>query len=116
MPLSPWRPRLLQVAQKSFTGHWANGGPLLSDGLDVTRHVAAGVAQALGGLVPPYVRFSAAHGSAAGDWLWGVGHHPFGPYSNCSGLRCGLLSDTPLVRTPFGGAGSLGSWVRGLGR
>ena len=57
------------------------------DGLDVTRNIAAGMAMAVGGIVPPHLRYSSPHGGVLNNWLWSVGHHPFGPYSNTAGVR-----------------------------
>ena len=48
-----------------------------------TRHVVAGVARALGGVASPTERWSPIHGGVVENWLWAVGHHPFGPFSGC---------------------------------
>mmetsp|Transcript_19783 Transcript_19783/g.54961 ORF Transcript_19783/g.54961 Transcript_19783/m.54961 type:complete len:836 (+) Transcript_19783:441-2948(+) len=77
---------ILQVRQPSSTGHLENGRPVVVDGLDVTLSVAAGVAVALGGIAPPHLHYSHAHGSTLSNLLWSVGHHPFGPYANTSGV------------------------------
>ena len=55
-------------------------------GRRTTRHVLAGVASALGALGDPARRFSEPHGRCVNDLLWSTGHHPFGPFSNCSSL------------------------------
>ena len=55
-----------------------------------TRHVVAGVARALGGVAAPHERHSVAHGHRVENWLWSVGHHPFGPFTNCSTLSAAL--------------------------
>jgi hypothetical protein len=57
------------------------------------RAALAGLAGALGGVAPPYLRHATASSSGDGDggdsldeeWLWGMGAHPFGPFSNYSG-------------------------------
>eukprot|EP00873_Tetraselmis_striata_P008332 jgi/Tetstr1/428596/TSEL_018588.t1 len=71
--------------------HWENGEPVAADGLDATQHIVAGVAAALGGVNMPHLRYSQWHGAACADWLWSVGHHPFGPYANTSGISSLLL-------------------------
>lgn len=48
------------------------------------RHAVAGLGMALGGLVSPVERHSPLHHRRMESWMWGVGHHPFGPFSNCS--------------------------------
>lgn len=55
-----------------------------------TRHVVAGVARALGGLAAPHERRSVAHDQRVENWLWSVGHHPFGPFTNCTTLSAAL--------------------------
>ena len=55
-----------------------------------TRHVVAGVARALGGLAAPHERRSVAHDRRVENWLWSVGHHPFGPFTNCTTLSAAL--------------------------
>ena len=41
-------------------------------------------------LVEPSERFSPVHGQRMENWLWSVGHHPFGPFGNCSTLSAAL--------------------------
>lgn len=53
--------------------------------LDVQRHVVAGLTSALTGLPPPYELYHPKRGVIQ-DWLWAVGHTPFGPYSTCRTL------------------------------
>ena len=48
-----------------------------------TRHAVAGVARALGGVASPTERWSPIHGGKVENWLWAVGHHPFGPFAAC---------------------------------
>ncbi len=55
-----------------------------------TRHIVAGLATAIGGLMNPYERYSKDSASVLHDYLWANGHHPFGPWSN-----------TPAVSTLF---------------
>ncbi|KAI8469957.1 MAG: hypothetical protein J3K34DRAFT_521754 [Monoraphidium minutum] len=72
-----------------FTGHTSSGRRVNADGRDVTRHIVAGLAQALAGVVPPYQRPSPPgppRGPPQQDWRWAVGATPFGPYSNFSGV------------------------------
>lgn len=60
------------------------------------RHVVAGVAAALGGLVGPYERYSTIHQSVVQDLTWAAGAHPFGPYASSSshGLSSAMLDSS----------------------
>lgn len=60
------------------------------------RHIIAGLAAVVGGLVAPYERASHIHDRPILDWLWACGHHPFGPFSNTSSVSH-LLRDTARV-------------------
>ena len=55
-----------------------------------TRHVVAGVARALGGVASPTERWSPIHRRKVENWLWAVGHHPFGPFSGCPTMSVAL--------------------------
>eukprot|EP00850_Spirogloea_muscicola_P013627 SM000093S24438 [mRNA] locus=s93:351148:356688:- [translate_table: standard] len=57
------------------------------------RAIVAGLAAVVGGLAAPYEGFDVRHRRRKTDWLWGVGHHPFGPFSNTSSVSR-LLLDT----------------------
>ncbi|KAJ7566050.1 hypothetical protein O6H91_02G086100 [Diphasiastrum complanatum] len=59
------------------------------------RHIIAGLASVVAGLVAPYERASHVHQRPLVNWLWSCGHHPFGHFSNTSGLSQSLL-DTAL--------------------
>lgn len=48
------------------------------------RHILAGLASAVGGLSAPFERASHVHERPVLNWLWAVGCHPFGPFSNSS--------------------------------
>jgi hypothetical protein len=73
-----------------YSGHMAEGHPLLLDAAEApTRSVIAGLATALGGVVPPQQRHCAAsEDGVVEDWRWAVGAVPWGPYSGFSGMRC----------------------------
>jgi len=60
------------------------------------RHVVAGLAAVVGGLVAPYERASPINNRPVLNWLWASGHHPFGPFSNTSSVSY-LLRDTAKV-------------------
>jgi hypothetical protein len=60
------------------------------------RHIVAGLAAVVGGLVAPYERASHIHDRPILNWLWASGHHPFGPFSNTSTVSH-LLRDTAKV-------------------
>jgi hypothetical protein len=60
------------------------------------RHIVAGLAAVVGGLVAPYETASHIHDRPVLDWLWASGHQPFGPFSNTSSVSQ-LLLDTALV-------------------
>lgn len=66
--------------------------PVHVDPAALTRHVLAGLAQALAGISPPTVRYSAVHRREVADLTWANGLHPFGPFSNSS-LLSPLLTD-----------------------
>lgn len=59
------------------------------------RHIIAGLASVVGGVVAPYEKASHIHGRPVVNWLWASGHHPFGPFSNTSSVSR-LLLDTAL--------------------
>eukprot|EP00878_Enallax_costatus_P009803 GHUV01010236.1.p1 GENE.GHUV01010236.1~~GHUV01010236.1.p1 ORF type:complete len:735 (+),score=167.23 GHUV01010236.1:318-2522(+) len=69
-----------------FTGHMANGRRVVVDGSQSTRHVIAGLAQSLAGIVPPYQHFESRLDRVENDWRWAAGATPFGPYSNYEGV------------------------------
>mmetsp|Transcript_56015 Transcript_56015/g.137363 ORF Transcript_56015/g.137363 Transcript_56015/m.137363 type:complete len:760 (-) Transcript_56015:34-2313(-) len=49
---------------------------------DPTASVIAGVGSALGGLMPPYRRYSQSHARTQSNYLWAHGFGVFGPFSN----------------------------------
>jgi len=53
---------------------------------DTTRHIVAGVASALAGIASPTERWSTLHGRRQESYMWAVGAHPFGPFSNSSSM------------------------------
>ncbi|MCO5582490.1 hypothetical protein L7F22_036387 [Adiantum nelumboides] len=61
------------------------------------RHILAGIASVLGGLAAPYEKASHIHERPVLNWLWASGCHPFGPFSNHSGISQ-LMADN-AVRT-----------------
>jgi hypothetical protein len=69
-----------------YTGHMANGRQVLQNGADSARHVIAGLAKALAGVVPPQARYDSLGDVVTSDWRWAVGATPFGPYSNFTGV------------------------------
>lgn len=60
------------------------------------RHILAGLASTVGGLSAPYERASHIHERPILNWLWAVGCHPFGPFSNSSQISQ-MLKDAALV-------------------
>jgi hypothetical protein len=60
------------------------------------RHILAGLASAVGGLSAPYERASRIHERHVVNWLWAVGYHLFGPFSNSSQISQ-ILQDVALV-------------------
>jgi hypothetical protein len=56
--------------------------PVPALALSPSRHIVAGVAGVLGGLLGPYERFGGDR--IVTDYLWANGHHPFGPFSNAT--------------------------------
>uniref|UniRef100_F6H6Y9 DUF7906 domain-containing protein n=1 Tax=Vitis vinifera TaxID=29760 RepID=F6H6Y9_VITVI len=59
------------------------------------RHILAGLASAVGGLSAPYEKASHVHERPIVNWLWSVGCHPFGPFSNTSQMSQ-MLQDVAL--------------------
>ncbi|KAK1320016.1 hypothetical protein QJS10_CPB04g01017 [Acorus calamus] len=59
------------------------------------RHILAGLASAVGGLSAPYEKVSHIHERPISSWLWAMGCHPFGPFSNSSETSQ-LLQDVAL--------------------
>ena len=52
---------------------------------DPTRHIIAGLAKTIGGLMEPYHCYSPLHEKMLHDYTWAFRCTPFGPYSN---LNC----------------------------
>ncbi|GFR52439.1 hypothetical protein Agub_g15013, partial [Astrephomene gubernaculifera] len=70
-----------------YSGHMSEGHHLLMDaGEAPTRAIIAGLATALGGVVPPQQRVCGAEGQVVEDWRWAVGAVPWGPYGNYTGI------------------------------
>ncbi|CAI9118894.1 OLC1v1020521C1 [Oldenlandia corymbosa var. corymbosa] len=59
------------------------------------RHILAGLASVVGGLSAPYEKASDVHERPVVNWLWSAGCHPFGPFSNTSGISQ-MLQDVAL--------------------
>lgn len=59
------------------------------------RHILAGILSVLGGLVAPYEKASHIHERPVLNWLWASGCHPFGPFSNHSGISQ-LMADSAV--------------------
>jgi len=51
-----------------------------------TRHIIGALASTMSNLLPPTQRHSATQGKLVESYLWGVGAHPFGPFSNSAVL------------------------------
>mmetsp|Transcript_23572 Transcript_23572/g.44947 ORF Transcript_23572/g.44947 Transcript_23572/m.44947 type:complete len:514 (-) Transcript_23572:2007-3548(-) len=49
---------------------------------DTTRHIVAGLAKSLAGVASPNGRFSPFHKRHVESYIWAIGGHPFGIYSN----------------------------------
>uniref|UniRef100_A0A804NSK9 Uncharacterized protein n=2 Tax=Zea mays TaxID=4577 RepID=A0A804NSK9_MAIZE len=64
------------------------------------RHILAGLASAVGGLSAPYERASRIHERHVVNWLWAVGYHLFGPFSNSSQISQ-ILQDVALRTTIY---------------
>ncbi|GJP77636.1 hypothetical protein CLOP_g7994 [Closterium sp. NIES-67] len=87
---------VLQTAENSTirTRFVSAGQPVFSSPQHLQRPLTAGIAAALGGLVAPYEDLKVHRQRCMRrDWVWAVGHHPFGPVSNTSSLSA-LLQDT----------------------
>ncbi|KAG5012609.1 hypothetical protein JHK82_024752 [Glycine max] len=55
------------------------------------RHILAGLASVVGDLSAPYEKACHVHESPIVNWLWAVGCHSFGPFSNTSHISQMLL-------------------------
>ncbi|KAG2491675.1 hypothetical protein HYH03_010044 [Edaphochlamys debaryana] len=76
-----------------YSGHMTEGHHLLVDaGEAPTRAVIAGLATALGGVVPSHQRYCTAEHAVVEDWRWSVGAVPWGPYSNHTAISSILAS------------------------
>ncbi|KAL3505618.1 hypothetical protein ACH5RR_031000 [Cinchona calisaya] len=64
------------------------------------RHILAGLASVVGGLSAPYEKASHVHERPIVNWLWAAGCHPFGPFSNTSGISQ-MLQDVALRNTIY---------------
>ena len=60
----------------------------------------AGLTSVLGGVVAPFEKASYIHERPVLNWLWATGCHPFGPFSNHSGISQ-LMADNALVILMF---------------
>jgi len=72
---------------------------LTLDTSDVTRQVLAGALQALFGVTPTAERYSAALERSTHDYLFEVGHTPFGPLSRSVALSSAIVAAS--VRNPI---------------
>lgn len=52
----------------------------------ITKQITAGIAKALGGLVSPHSTYSLSKQRMTSNYLWSMGHHPFGPFSSSIGV------------------------------
>jgi hypothetical protein len=66
------------------------GRAVTSDIFDVSRQAVAGVLQSVFGVAPTYQRYSAALGRFTNDYLFTVGHTPFGPFSRSTHLSMAI--------------------------
>lgn len=77
---------VLQSNHKYQVPYFLNDHKVAIDLSDPTRPTMAGILQALGGLVPPYSRYSQTHEAALQNFAWAPGHHVFGPFSRTTDL------------------------------
>lgn len=78
------------------TPYFAGTSALYLSSRAVQRHVLAGVASSLAGLLPPTEHFSRHHNRTITDFFWGHGHHPFEPFGNSESLS--LLHQDAALR------------------
>ena len=77
---------LLQKSASALPVPFFAGGQQLSiSTLDPTAPALAGFASSIGGLLAPFESFW-PRGVPARDFLWSVGHHPFGPFAKAAAL------------------------------
>jgi hypothetical protein len=63
---------------------YVDGYQLHKSGKNPTGHILAGLASAMGGLMPPGRRFSRHHQRTVLELEWANGFHPFAPFSGAS--------------------------------
>eukprot|EP01097_Dermamoeba_algensis_P006069 TRINITY_DN3827_c0_g1_i1.p1 TRINITY_DN3827_c0_g1~~TRINITY_DN3827_c0_g1_i1.p1 ORF type:complete len:731 (-),score=161.65 TRINITY_DN3827_c0_g1_i1:157-2310(-) len=56
--------------------------PVYMNALNVTKHIVASLLSLLGGVVDPTMHYSSIHDKTMPNYMWAVGHQPFGPFSN----------------------------------
>ncbi len=66
--------------------YFADGKRLHVNPRKPTQHIVAGLVQSLGGIVPPYSRYSPPHDRIVENYIWSYGNHPFGPFSVNNGM------------------------------
>ncbi|GLI63758.1 hypothetical protein VaNZ11_006832, partial [Volvox africanus] len=76
-----------------YSGHMSESHPLMLDADEQpSRAIIAGLATALGGIVPVHQRYCRAERTVVEDWRWSVGAVPWGPYSNYTALSSVLAA------------------------
>ncbi|GIL61482.1 hypothetical protein Vafri_15870 [Volvox africanus] len=76
-----------------YSGHMSESHPLMLDADEQpSRTIIAGLATALGGIVPVHQRYCRAERTVVEDWRWSVGAVPWGPYSNYTALSSVLAA------------------------
>ncbi|GIM11224.1 hypothetical protein Vretimale_14738 [Volvox reticuliferus] len=76
-----------------YSGHVSESHHLMMDADEQpSRAIIAGLATALGGIVPVHQRYCRAERTVVEDWRWSVGAVPWGPYSNYTALSSVLAA------------------------
>jgi len=74
------------VVAQAVIEYSCNGQQLLVSTRHLERPLVGALLQSLFGVAPTHVTWSSKHNSTMVDYRWGIGHTPFGPFSESSSL------------------------------
>lgn len=74
------------IVSQAVVEYSCNGRQLLTSTRNLERPITGALLQSLFGVAPTHVTWSSQHNSTLVDYRWGIGHTPFGPFSEGSSL------------------------------
>ena len=74
------------IVAQAVIEYSCNGRQLLTSTRNLERPLTGALLQSLFGVAPTHVTWSSKHNSTMVDYRWGIGHTPFGPFSESSSL------------------------------